>query len=107
LLADIPYYPITPDFRLPCSPEERETILAELPAVFADHDISTVDGVRIAFDGGWVLARASVTEPLITVRFEGNSEIRLQEIQAEVSERVPTLGRLLVRQAASKHHAGH
>jgi phosphomannomutase/phosphoglucomutase len=81
--------------------------LAELPAAFADHEINTVDGVRIVFDGGWVLARASVTEPLITVRFEGTSETRLQEIQAEVSERAPTLGRLLARQAALKHHAGH
>ncbi len=101
LLADVPYYPITPDLRLPCSPEERATILAELPAAFAGHEISAIDGVRVAFDGGWVLARASVTEPLLTVRFEGNSEARLQEIQAEVAARVPSLGRLL----ASKHQS--
>lgn len=103
LLADIPYYPITPDLRLPCSPEERDAILAELPAAFAGHDISNVDGVRVDFGNGWVLARASVTEPLITVRFEGHTEARLQEIQTEVARQVPTLGRLL----ASKHHAGH
>jgi phosphomannomutase/phosphoglucomutase len=107
LMADIPYYPITPDLRLPCSPEERDAVLAELTGAFAAHEINTMDGVRVVFDGGWVLARVSVTEPLITVRFEGNSEARLQEIQAEVSERAPALGRLLARQAALKHDAGH
>ncbi len=95
LLDQVPQYPITPDLRLPCSPGERAAILADLPVAFAGHEISTVDGVRITFDGGWALARASVTEPLITLRFEGHTEARLQEIQAEVARRVPALGRLL------------
>jgi phosphomannomutase/phosphoglucomutase len=106
LMADIPYYPITPDLRLPCSPEERTMILAELPAAFAGHEISLLDGVRIAFDNGWVLARSSVTEPLITLRFEGRTEAHLQEIQAEVARRVPALGRLLARHNALKDNAG-
>lgn len=103
LLADIPYYPITPDLRLPCSPKEQAAILTELTMSFADHNLSTIDGVRVAFEGGWVLARSSVTEPLITVRFEGRTEARLQEIQAEVTGRVPALKRLL----ASKHSPSH
>jgi phosphomannomutase len=60
LLADIPYYPITPDLRLPCPPREQAAILTELTAAFVDHEISTIDGVRVAFEGGWVLARSSV-----------------------------------------------
>ncbi|MBN1217589.1 MAG: phosphomannomutase/phosphoglucomutase [Anaerolineae bacterium] len=95
LVDEIPHYPITPDLRLACSPETRDVILVDLPAAFADHEISTIDGVRIMFDGGWALVRASVTEPLITVRFEGHTQARLQEIQAEVAWRVPALGRLL------------
>jgi phosphomannomutase/phosphoglucomutase len=95
LMDEVPHYPITPDLRLPCPPEEHASILADLQSVFADHKICTIDGVRIEFDKGWALIRSSVTEPLITVRFEGHTKEDLQQIQAEVARRVPALGRLL------------
>jgi phosphomannomutase/phosphoglucomutase len=100
LVDDIPRYPITPDLRLPCPPQEQQAILAELQAAFADQPLSTIDGVRIAFDQGWALVRSSVTEPLITARFEGHSAADLQQIQAEVARRVPAIGRLLAAAAA-------
>jgi phosphomannomutase/phosphoglucomutase len=95
LIHGLPRYAITPDLRRPCSPEEQTKILSDLQIAFADHEISTVDGVRIAFDYGWALVRSSVTEPVITLRFEGRTEARLKEIQAEVARRVPALQRLL------------
>jgi phosphomannomutase/phosphoglucomutase len=100
LMDMVPHYPITPDLRLPCSAEERAAILAALPAAFAGHEISYVDGVRIAFTDGWLLARPSVTEPLLTLRLEGHTEARLQEIQAEAIRRVPMLGQLMHRHTA-------
>lgn len=84
----------------------RNTILAELPVAFAGHDISMLDRVRVAFDNGWMLARASVTEPMITVCFEGHSETHLNKIKTEVARRVPTLGCLLAQLPLSKDHAG-
>jgi phosphomannomutase / phosphoglucomutase len=93
----VPVYPITPDLRLPCPPAEAEAILASLRAAFAAYPISELDGVRIQFPDGWALARLSVTEPLITLRFEAHDAARLAAIQQEVRQAVPALEMLLHR----------
>ena len=42
-----------------------------------------IDGVKVLFDDGWALVRASNTGPNITVRYEASTKERLQEIQKE------------------------
>ena len=42
-----------------------------------------MDGIRVTFDDGWALVRASNTGPDLTVRFEAKTERRLNEIQDE------------------------
>lgn len=44
-------------------------------------DIIDIDGVRIKFQNGWGLVRASNTTPVIVTRFEANSLKNMQEIQ--------------------------
>jgi len=39
-----------------------------------DYPINTVDGLRITFERGWGLLRASNTEPVLSLRFEGETE---------------------------------
>jgi phosphomannomutase/phosphoglucomutase len=91
LLAGVPRYPITPDIRLPCPPAQAGAILDALQRAFADRPVSLLDGVRIDFGDGWALARCSVTEPLLTLRFEAHTPARLQEIQHLLRRRVPAL----------------
>ena len=96
LMETVPEYPITPDIRLPCPSDRARAILGKLETTFVGKaKISKVDGVRIAWPDGWALARISVTEPLLTLRFEARTEERLEEIRREVCERVPALAELL------------
>ena len=91
----VPRYPITPDIRLPAPPELARQVLAELQAAFADYPIDRLDGVRVEFPAGWALARLSVTEPLITLRFEAHTETDLDRIQERVRLASPTLAEIM------------
>jgi phosphomannomutase / phosphoglucomutase len=97
-MEGVPTYPITPDLRLPCDPETADAILHDLEATFADLPRSHLDGVKIQFAEGWALARRSVTEPVITLRFEARSRETLDAIRSRVLGASADLQRL-ARQA--------
>lgn len=104
LAATVPRYPITPDIRLPCPPHEAQAIIAELREAFEEDtgvEVTMLDGVRIAWADGWALARPSVTEPLLTLRFEAHTEARLSEIQRAVIACSPRLRKLGVPMAGT------
>ena len=42
-----------------------------------------IDGARVDFGGGWALARASNTQPILVLRFEAGTREALERIQAE------------------------
>lgn len=96
-LDSVPIYPITPDIRLPCPQEKARRIIEELKIAFSDYPISTLDGVRIQFHQGWGLARVSVTEPVVTLRFEAQSEEELATIQRCVRQASPLLTEVMQR----------
>jgi phosphomannomutase/phosphoglucomutase len=49
-------------------------------------DIVDVDGVRVIFQDGWGLVRASNTTPVLVTRFESKSEESLKNIQTKLTE---------------------
>jgi len=87
----LPRYAITPDIRLACD-DGGDKILAALQASYPGERLLLVDGVRVAFPGGWALARPSITENKITFRFEGRDESDLRHIVTDFCERLPALG---------------
>jgi phosphomannomutase/phosphoglucomutase len=92
LAAEIKTYPITPDLRIPMQPETVARVLADLQANLVGRgDISTVDGFRIELENAWGMARKSVTEPVITMRFEGRDQQALQKIIERFIEAAPDL----------------
>ncbi len=96
LLQNLPDYPITPDIRLQVAPGEADIILEELKKGLAEKaKIILLDGVRAEFRDGWGMARKSVTEPLITLRFEGEDKNALRRIISCFEHAAPQLsGRL-------------
>ena len=51
-------------------------------ADFEKAEIITLDGLRVHFDKGWGLIRASNTTPALVLRFEADDELAMREIQA-------------------------
>ena len=96
LLADLPSTQATPEIRLDCSDDvkfrvveavrDRLVGLAKQPNAndpnLAIREVVTIDGVRVCFDDGWGLIRASNTQPALVLRFEAISAERLQAIRA-------------------------
>ena len=68
------------------SSDDRKFEIIEQVKKYADeknYKYNDIDGIRIEFEDGWALLRASNTGPNITVRFEASSETRLQELKEE------------------------
>jgi phosphomannomutase/phosphoglucomutase len=90
-LDAIPPYQITPDLRIPWPEGDRDRALAQVAHAFSDADISTLDGIRAALPSGWVLARKSVTEPLLTFRIEATDDASLDNIRRRLLAALPEL----------------
>ncbi len=49
-----------------------------------EYEITDIDGVRVKFDEGWGLVRASNTQPALVLRFEATTEDKLNEYRTFV-----------------------
>jgi len=84
-MAEIPASIATPELRIGCTDEEKFEIVETLRAHFREkYETIEVDGVRINFEKGWGLVRASNTQPVIVCRFEAEDEKSLQAYRDEV-----------------------
>ena len=82
LLADVPKAYTTPEIRVECTDAKKFELVETLKDEFSkQYKIIDVDGVRIVFDDGWGLVRASNTQPVLVLRFEAQSTERLDEIK--------------------------
>ena len=86
LLADVPHAVSTPEIRIDCSDTRKFALVEEARAHFAGlgYEIIDVDGIRLKFDDGRALLRASNTQPSLVLRFEAPDEARLTEMRALV-----------------------
>ncbi|QIB67611.1 phosphomannomutase/phosphoglucomutase [Kineobactrum salinum] len=82
LVAALPASTSTPEILIPV-PESKKFALVRRfieQASFPDGKINTLDGIRVDFNYGWGLLRASNTGPALTARFEASDPQSLQAI---------------------------
>jgi phosphomannomutase/phosphoglucomutase len=89
LLSDVPKTFITPEIRVDCADEIKFKVVEKVKEELRkDYPIIDVDGVRVKFEDGWGLVRASNTQPALVLRFEALTQERLSEMRGLVEKKV-------------------
>lgn len=85
LYNDINVYYSTDELKLNTTEENKYKIVEEVKkyAIGKNYKYNDIDGIRVEFSDGWALIRYSNTGPVISARFEANSNERLKEITEE------------------------
>ena len=84
IFADLPNSFSTPEINIPVDKDGIQHDFMEKfksSAIFEEAEISTIDGLRVDYDDGWGLLRASNTTSCLVMRFEAESKARLLEIK--------------------------
>ncbi len=95
LLEGIPETFSTPEIRIDCPDDVKFDAVERLDSVlgggsgdFRIRDVVRIDGLRINFEGGWALVRASNTQPVLVLRFEATSEKLLEAAKEFIKEKL-------------------
>jgi len=93
LLSGLPKTYTTPEIRIDCPDDKKFGVIENLSKVIQSSDINIkdiikIDGLRIIFDNGWALIRASNTQPVLVLRFESTTEKDLKDIRSVVEEKL-------------------
>ena len=88
ILDALPAVHNTPEIRVDCPEDIKFEVVRRArehyQAIYPRLPVSDVDGARITFHGGWGLVRASNTGPMLVLRCEAQSAVRLAEIRADI-----------------------
>jgi phosphomannomutase / phosphoglucomutase len=86
LVEKLPKYVTSPEKRYELSDATKFEAIEKIKANFKAKKlrVNDTDGARVEFDHGWMLIRASNTEPAVALRFEADSEENLKKIRDTV-----------------------
>jgi len=90
LVAELPKYETTLEYRTDCPEEKKFELVKELVEYFKPkcHKVVDVDGIRGYIGDGWFLIRASNTQPLLAVRAEAKTKNGLEKIKKIIKEKL-------------------
>jgi len=88
LLGEFPDGFTTPEINIDVDEDKKFQIVDEfkIGASFENASVSTLDGLRVEYEDGWGLLRASNTTPKLVLRFEGTSQRSLDNIIRKFDE---------------------
>ena len=95
LLEGINRYYSTEEIKF-ASPDDKKFVIIDQIKEYAKskgYNYLDIDGVKVLFDDGWALVRASNTGPNITARFEANSQELLEKLQKEYTDLIEELNK--------------
>ncbi|NDG84980.1 MAG: phosphomannomutase/phosphoglucomutase [Proteobacteria bacterium] len=83
LVADLSPVVNTPEIRIDCEEDKKFALIEESAKLLMDPaaTLTTIDGLRVDYPDHWGLIRASNTQPVIVMRFEAQSDRKLNEIK--------------------------
>ena len=103
---------MTPEIRVDCPDAHKFELVARVQRRLVEYakskrplpgldltirDVVTIDGIRISFDDGWGLIRASNTQPALVLRFEASTPERLAVIRTVIESELESAKRSLER----------
>jgi phosphomannomutase / phosphoglucomutase len=83
LFAEFPVAFMTPEIKVATTESAKFSIMERLgkEGDFGDGTLTTIDGIRVDYPDGWGLVRPSNTSPVLTLRFEADTQAALDRIQ--------------------------
>lgn len=89
-LNDIKKYYSTEEVKIPIDDIKKFEVINKIKDYCNSkkYNISLIDGVKVKFDDGFALVRASNTSPNITMRFESSTKEKLNNIEEEFTNEV-------------------
>ncbi len=81
LVKEIPTYPMQ-RVKVPCAGDKKEAVMEGVRQAVAKENHTSVDGVRVDRDWGWVLIRPSGTEDYMRITAEAKDPQRLDQLVA-------------------------
>jgi phosphomannomutase/phosphoglucomutase len=98
MLAGMPETVVTPEIRIDCPDELKFEVIKRLDTAIGSgdaglkvRDIIRIDGLRVNFEGGWALVRASNTQPVLVLRFEANDQKTLEAAKAFIKDKLESV----------------
>lgn len=88
LLARWPHYFSTPEMRISCNEQDKESVVEQVKSFFEhrpDAQVITLDGVRVLVPYGTIMVRASHTESVVCVRWESETEQGFAQVSREMT----------------------
>ena len=93
IFSELPNMVSTPELNVPTSDEGKFYLVEEFikKTDFSNAKIIDIDGIRVEYEKGWGLLRASNTSPVLVLRFEAETEEDLNNIKTIFYENLKSI----------------